>query len=114
MSLINKRYANYYNTRYRLTGHVFEKRYYDKIIEDKEGMLEVSRYIHLNPVAARMVRKPESYPWSSYYLFLNDRVIPPKYIEIHHILDYYLGSTEKKKEKYRMSMEGEVKNEIKM
>jgi len=46
MAFINKRYANYYNTKYCLTGHVFEKRYYDKVIEDKEGMLEVSRYIH--------------------------------------------------------------------
>jgi putative transposase len=53
MALINKRYANYYNTKYKLTGHVYEKRYYDKLIEGKEGMLEVSRYIHLNRVAAR-------------------------------------------------------------
>src|SRR5436309_9479662 len=63
MSLINKRYANYYNTKYRLTGHVFEKRYYDQPIEDKQGMLEVSRYIHLNPVKAKMVMVPENYPW---------------------------------------------------
>ena len=34
MSLINKRYANYYNTRYRLTGHVFEKRFYHFPTED--------------------------------------------------------------------------------
>ena len=50
MALVNKRYANYYNTRYGLTGHVFEKRYFSKIIDDDAGMLEVSRYIHLNPV----------------------------------------------------------------
>ncbi len=43
MSQINKRYANYYNTKYRITGHVFEKRFYDKLIDDKVGMLEVSR-----------------------------------------------------------------------
>jgi hypothetical protein len=36
--------------KYRLTGHVYEKSYYDKVIEDKERMLEVIRYIHLNPV----------------------------------------------------------------
>jgi putative transposase len=67
MALFNKRYANYYNTKYRLTGHVYESRFYDKMIADKEGMLEVSRYIHLNKVEAKMVRKPESYPWSSYH-----------------------------------------------
>ncbi|GAJ57242.1 hypothetical protein B23_0431 [Geobacillus thermoleovorans B23] len=55
MALMNKRYANYYNTRYRLTGHVFEKRYYGKWIDNDSGMLEVSRYIHLNPVEAHIV-----------------------------------------------------------
>jgi hypothetical protein len=34
---MNKRYANYYNTRYRLTGHVFEKRYYGKWIDNDSG-----------------------------------------------------------------------------
>jgi hypothetical protein len=68
--VVNKRFANYYNAKYRLTGHVFEKRYYDQLINDKEGMLEVSRYIHLNPVKANRVKAPENYPWSSYY-FLN-------------------------------------------
>ena len=56
MALLNKRYANYYNTKYRLTGHVFEKRFYSELIEGTTGMLEVSRYIFLNPVKARMVR----------------------------------------------------------
>ena len=100
MSLINKRYADYYNTRYRLTGHVFEKRYYDKIIDDKQGMLEVSRYIHLNPVEAKMVKYPEHYPWSSYSLFTNPQEIPPKFMKINSILDYYTGTIEQKRERY--------------
>lgn len=100
MSLINKRYANYYNTRYRLTGHVFEKRYYDKIIEGKEGMIEVSRYIHLNPIAARMVKNPEDYPWSSYHLYKNSRYIPAKFVNLNSILDYYTGTLNQKREKY--------------
>ena len=56
---------------------MFEKRFYDKLIEDKEGMLAVSRYIHLNPVEAKMVKKPEDYPWSSYLLFHNHHIPPP-------------------------------------
>lgn len=104
MSLINKRYANYYNTRYRLTGHVFEKRYYDKVIEDKEGMLEVSRYIHRIPVEARMVKKPESYPWSSYYLFKDHNSHQPKFMNINHILYFYTGTTEEQREKYCESL----------
>ncbi|KLT17979.1 REP-associated tyrosine transposase [Neobacillus vireti] len=102
MSLINKRYANYYNAKYRLTGHVYEKRYYDKVIEDKEGMLEVSRYIHLNPVEARMVRQPESYPWSSYYLFKYPSAVQPCFMNIDRLLDFYEGTLEQKQEKYCM------------
>jgi putative transposase len=80
--------------------HVYEKRLYDKMIVDKEGMLEVSRYIHLNPVEAKMVRKPEYYPWSSYYLFKNPQAVGLSYMKIDSILDYYNGTIEEKKEKY--------------
>ena len=100
MSLINKRYANYYNTKYRLTGHVYEKRFYDKVIEDKEGMLEVSRYIHLNPVQARMVKLPEYYPWSSYGYYKNEQSTVPCFMNINSLLDYYEGTSSQKREKY--------------
>lgn len=89
MSLINKRYANYYNTRYRLTGHVFEKRFHDSIIIDKKGMLEVSAYIHLNPVKAKMVQLPEQYPWSSYHLFKYPKSSLPPFFNIDSILDLF-------------------------
>lgn len=104
MSLINKRYANYYNTKYRLTEHVYEKRYYDQIIEDKQGMLEVSRYIHLNPVKAKMVKAPESYPWSSFYLFKYPHSFIPTFMNLNSLLDYYEGTTAQKREKYCNSL----------
>lgn len=100
MALINRRYSKYYNTKYCLTGHVFERRYKDKIIEEKEGMLEVSRYIHLNPVKAKMVKQPEHYPWSSFYLYKDSRYIPSKYMNVDSILDYYSGNEENKRKKY--------------
>jgi putative transposase len=105
MGLINKRYANYYNTKYRLTGHVYEKRFYDKMIEDKAGMLEVSRYIHLNPVEAKMVRKPEYYPWSSYHFFKHPQAVVPSYMNIDSILNYYLGTVDERKEKYCQTLQ---------
>jgi putative transposase len=104
MSLMNKRYANYYNTKYRITGHVFEKRFYDKLIEDKEGMLEVSRYIHLNPVAAKMVKMPEYYPWSSYPFYKYSQSAPPNFINLNKLLDYYEGTCEEKRGKYCSSV----------
>ena len=63
-------YAANYNNKYQLTGHLFESRYTAQIIEDDRYFLEVSRYIHLNQVKARMVREPLAYEYSSYSLFV--------------------------------------------
>lgn len=100
MSLINKRYADYYNTRYKLTGHVFEKRYYDRLIDSGIGMLEVSKYIHLNPVEAHMVKHPEDYQWNSYryYRYVGESNLP--FLNISILLNYYSGTGMEKREKY--------------
>ncbi|MTT32373.1 transposase [Terrilactibacillus sp. BCM23-1] len=100
MSLINKRYANYYNTRYHLTGHVFEKRYFDKIIDSGMGMLEVSRYIHLNPVRADMVQLPGDYPWSSYSSYQNEVFITYPFLRTDTVLNQFHGTFDQKKVKY--------------
>ena len=63
-------YAANYNIKYKLTGHLFENRYIGQLIEDDRYFLEVSRYIHLNPVKAGMVREPLSYEYSSYGLYV--------------------------------------------
>ena len=51
--------------RYRL-GHVFQGRYRTEMIEDESHYWAVSRYVHLNPVRARRVARPEEWEWSSY------------------------------------------------
>ncbi|SDQ20304.1 REP-associated tyrosine transposase [Virgibacillus salinus] len=106
MSLLNKRYADYYNTKNSITGHVFEKRYFDKIIYSNEDMLEISRYIHLNPLKAGMVKTPESYRWSSYryYLYTKKSAL----LNSDVILDSFSGSVTEKREKYRMYLNEEI------
>lgn len=98
MSLINKRYADYYNTKNRLSGHVFEKRYYDKIIPSNKGVLKVSKYIHLNPVVAKMVEKPEMYEWSSYRYYLH--TLSYSQLNMGVILDCFSGNEMEKRMKY--------------
>ena len=65
-------YSMDFNHRYNFTGHLFESRYVACIIEDDKYLLEVSRYIHLNPVKAQMVREPLVYKYSSYRLFVSE------------------------------------------
>ena len=59
-------YSMDFNHKYHFTGHLFESRYTACIIEDDRYFLEVSRYIHLNPVKALMVREPLAYEYSSW------------------------------------------------
>lgn len=103
MSLLNKRYADYYNTKNNLSGHVFEKRYFDKAIDSNFGLLDVSRYIHLNPVKAGIVEKPESYRWSSYRYYLH--TTHHKLIDFNHILKHFTGNELEKREKYQQFTE---------
>ena len=65
-------YAEEFNHRYGYNVHLFEGRYISSIIEDDRYFLEVSRYIHLNPVKALMVREPIAYEYSSYGLFVSE------------------------------------------
>ncbi|RFU61155.1 REP-associated tyrosine transposase [Peribacillus glennii] len=69
MNMLNFRYAIYFNKRHELEGHVFQGRYGSVMIDSREYFLEVSRYIHLNPVQAELVKHPADYPWSSYVVY---------------------------------------------
>lgn len=66
MHYINTSYTVYHNVKYSKCGHLFQGRYKSILVEADSYFLELSRYIHLNPVRARIVSKPGDYKWSSY------------------------------------------------
>ena len=66
MQRLNGRYAQLFNERYGLSGHLFQGRYSAKLIESEAHALEVARYVVLNPVRARLCIHPCEWPWSSY------------------------------------------------
>ncbi len=59
-------YANVWARRHRFCGHVFQSRYRTELVEDETYLWTVTRYVHLNPVRARLVAHPAAWPWSSY------------------------------------------------
>ena len=73
MRRINSMYARYFNSKYQCIGHLFQGRYFSNLINNVIELLEVSRYIHLNPVRAKMVDSPEKYMWSSYNKIVLDK-----------------------------------------
>lgn len=71
-------YSMDFNEKYDFTGHLFESRYVACLIEDERYFMEVSRYIHLNPVKARIVNDPLAYEYSSYGKYISNGLGKPR------------------------------------
>jgi REP element-mobilizing transposase RayT len=70
MQNINTSYTVYVNRRHERFGHLLQGRYKAFIVDKENYLLELGRYIHLNPVRAKIVKRPEDYKWSSYREYL--------------------------------------------
>ncbi len=105
-------YSMDFNHKYNFTGHLFESRYTSCLVEDERYFLEVSRYIHLNPVKARMVREPLDYEYSSYGKFVSNGSAKKKstklieeLVETDRVLGVFHNNSS---EQYRMFVEGKI------
>lgn len=87
MKKINVKYAMKYNVKYERSGHVFQDRYMSKPIETDEYLICVLRYVHMKPVKANIVKKPENYRWSSYREYIE--VIKEKSGMEKYVLSYF-------------------------
>jgi REP element-mobilizing transposase RayT len=67
---VHSRYAQHFNRRYDRSGHLFQGRFRALVIDREAYLLEVVRYIHRNPVKARLAARPEDFPWSSHRSYL--------------------------------------------
>ncbi|NIQ37089.1 MAG: hypothetical protein GTN81_00640 [Proteobacteria bacterium] len=70
---LNTAYTNYFNKKYERVGHLFQGRYRGILVDRDPYLLELSRYIHLNPVRAGIVQSPEKYRWSSYIGYISSK-----------------------------------------
>ncbi len=73
MHAINSVYAAEFNKRYGRKGHLFQSRFKGILVDKDNYLIELSRYIHLNPVKAGLVNDPKDYVWSSYGNYINKR-----------------------------------------
>jgi len=73
MQNINTSYTVYVNRKHRRQGHLFQGRYKSFIVDKESYLLELGRYIHLNPVRAGIVQKADDYRWSSYKEYVNKK-----------------------------------------
>ena len=66
MRQLNGVYTQHVNRRHGLVGHLFQGRYKAILVQKAGYLLELSRYLVLNPVRAKVVMDPADWPWSSY------------------------------------------------
>jgi putative transposase len=92
MRQLNGLYTQKFNWRHHGTGHVFQGRYKAILVDKESYLLELCRYIALNPVRAKIREKPEDWPWSSYRPTAG-LSSPPSFL----ITDWILGQFGKRK-----------------
>jgi putative transposase len=100
MRQLNGVYTQRFNRAHNRVGHVFQGRYKAILVQKESYLLELARYIVLNPVRARMARSARDWPWSSYRATagFNTR---PKWLEVDWILSAFGRNKGMAQERYR-------------
>ena len=86
MRHVNGLYTQYFNRSERRDGPLFRGRYKAVLVDAESHWLELSRYIHRNPLEARICRHLDEYPWSSYLAYVG-KVSRPEWLTTGYVLD---------------------------
>ncbi len=95
MARVNTGYAVRFNRRYRRSGHLFQNRFASRLVRTTEDLLQVIRYVHMNPLAARLVPSLaalEAFPWCGHGA-LSGRMAPRAFHSVARALELF-GPTE--------------------
>jgi REP element-mobilizing transposase RayT len=105
MQWLNVSYATYFNRKHNRNGHLFQGRFKAILIDAEAYLKHLSRYIHLNPVRAKIIETPEQYRWSSYSAFIGKKK-PPKFLQTDWLLSNFGINTKKARKNYKEFIEG--------
>jgi REP element-mobilizing transposase RayT len=106
MQNINTSYTVYVNRKYQRNGHLLQGRFKGIVVDKDRYLIALSRYIHLNPVRAGLVKKPGEYPWTSYRAFMDQEAENPL-VDVGDTLSYFSKHRKKAVRAYREFVEGE-------
>ena len=90
MRHINGVYTQAFNRRHDKVGHLFQGRFKAILVDRDAYLLEVCRYVELNPVRAGTTRKPHTWPWSSYRAHVGLEPAP-EWLDVDGLHGYVLG-----------------------
>jgi len=105
---LNGGYTGYFNRRYGRSGHLFQGRYRGILVEKDTYLVSLSQYIHLNPVRAKIVDKPEKYPWSSYPAYIGGAE-EEEWVEYSWVLSQFGNAKSETRREYRKYVEEGVR-----
>ena len=71
MNKILNSYSKYFNNKIKRRGPLWESRFKKVLVESDEQLLHLTRYVHLNPATAGLVKTPEVWKYSSYNEYLD-------------------------------------------
>jgi REP element-mobilizing transposase RayT len=100
MRQLNGVYTQASNRRHQRMGHLFQGRFKGILVDKDSYLLELARYVVLNPVRARMVREPRQWPWSSYRAMVGETSVP-EWLASDHLLSQFGKRRAEARKRYR-------------
>ncbi len=88
MRRLNGVYTQSFNRRHGRVGHLFQGRYKSIVVDKDEYLLELCRYLALNPVRAKLVKEPDAWRWSSFPALLGE-VDAPNWLDRQSVYDLF-------------------------
>jgi len=108
---INSGYTGYFNRRHGRVGHLFQGRYKGILVDKDAYLLELSRYVHLNPMKAKIVDNPELYEWSSYPAYIGKKK-EKRWMEYSWVLSKFGKDKSASRRNYRKYIEEALEGKI--
>lgn len=110
MHYLNTSYTAYFNRKMERSGHLFQGRYKAILVDADQYLLELSRYLHLNPARAHLVKNPVEYLYSSYHSYIQVR----REGIVHRDLIWGMisGAGENPPKRYRRFVEAALRKEM--
>lgn len=100
MRQLNGAYTQHFNRRHRMVGHLFQGRYKAILVQKESYLLELCRYIALNPVRANIAKSPDDWQWSSHHFLVNS-TSPPLWLEHDQLLARFGNTRDSAMSAYR-------------
>ena len=106
MQRVGSRFARFIQKNLATTGHLFENRYHALLVDVDSYFLELVRYIHLNPVRARIVVSPDQYLWSSHRAYLGK--VTQSWVHTDFALGLFSSNELRARELYKQFIDKQV------